>query len=133
MVSNKTLRYTALVDGREGAYGVVFPDLPGCVAMGYTVEDALVNAEDALRDYTLDADQDGESLPEPSPFQSIDVPKGSQLVSMPLIRVSGRKVRANLTLDDGVAAFIDSEARRRKMTRTAYITWMARRIAQMGG
>ena len=133
MVSNKTLRYTALVDGREGAYGVVFPDLPGCVAMGYTVEDALINAEDALRDYTLDADQDGEVLPEPSPFQSIDVPKGSQLVSMPLIRVSGRKVRANLTLDEGVAEFIDSEARRRKMTRTAYITWMARRIAQMGG
>ena len=133
MVSNKTLRYTALVDGREGAYGVVFPDLPGCVAMGYTVEDALINAEDALRDYTLDADQDGEVLPEPSPFQSIDVPKGSQLVSMPLIRVSGRKVRANLTLDEGVAEFINSEARRRKMTRTAYITWMARRIAQMGG
>ena len=133
MVSNKTLRYTALVDSREGAYGVVFPDLPGCVAMGYTVEDALINAEDALRDYTLDADQDGESLPEPTPFQSIDVPKGSQLVSIPLIRVSGRKVRANLTLDEGVAAFIDSEARRRKMTRTAYITWMARRIAQMGG
>ena len=47
MVSNKTLRYPALVDGREGAYGVVFPDLPGCVAMGYTVEDALINAEDA--------------------------------------------------------------------------------------
>ena len=133
MVSNKTLRYPALVDGREGAYGVVFPDLPGCVAMGYTVEDALINAEDALRDYTLDADQDGEILPEPSPFQSMDVPKGSQLVSMPLIRVSGRKVRANLTLDEGVAEFIDSEARRRKMTRTAYITWMARRIAQMGG
>ena len=80
MVSNKTLRYPALVDGREGAYGVVFPDLPGCVAMGYTVEDALINAEDALRDYTLDADQDGEILPEPSPFQSMDVPKGSQLV-----------------------------------------------------
>ena len=127
------ITYPALMDGREGAYGVVFPDLPGCVAMGYTVEDALINAEDALRDYTLDADQDGENLPEPSPFQSIDVPKGSQLVSIPLIRVSGRKVRANLTLDEGVAEFIDSEARRRKMTRTAYITWMARRIAQMGG
>ena len=132
-MGNETLRYPAFVDGREGAYGVVFPDLPGCVAMGYTVEDALVNAEDALRDYTLDVEEDGEVLPDPSPFQSIDVPKGSQLVSIPLIRVSGRKVRANLTLDEGVAAFIDSEARRRKMTRTAYITWMARRIAQMGG
>ena len=132
-MGNETLRYAALVDGREGAYGVVFPDLPGCVAMGYTVEDALVNAEDALRDYTLDAEEDGEVLPHPSPFQSINVPNGSQLVSIPLIKVSGRKVRANLTLDEGVAAFIDSEARRRKMTRTAYITWMARRIAQMGG
>ena len=132
-MGSTTLRYPALVDGREGAYGVVFPDLPGCVAMGYTVEDALVNAEDTLRDYTLDAEEDGEALPRPSPFQSIDVPKGSQLVSIPLIKVSGRKVRANLTLDEGVAAFIDSEARRRKMTRTAYITWMARRIAQMGG
>lgn len=132
-MGNEALRYPALVDGREGAYGVVFPDLPGCVAMGYTVEDAMVNAEDALRDYTLDAEQDGEFPPDPSPFQAIDVPEGSQLVSIPLIRVSGRKVRANLTLDEGVAAFIDSEARRRKMTRTAYITWMARRIAQMGG
>lgn len=132
-MGNVTIRYPALVDGRDGAYGVVFPDLPGCVAMGYTVDDALINAEDALRDYTLDADQDGEVLPEPSPFQSIGVPMGSQLVSIPLIKVSGRKVRANLTLDEGVAAFIDSEARRRKMTRTAYITWMTRRIAQMGG
>ncbi len=132
-MTNETLRYPALVAGREGAYGVVFPDLPGCVAMGYTVDDALVNAEDALRDYTLDVEEDGEVLPGPSLFQSIDVPKGSQLVSIPLLRISGRKVRANLTLDEGVAAFIDSEARRRKMTRTAYITWMARRIAQMGG
>lgn len=132
-MTNETLRYPAFVDGREGAFGVVFPDLPGCVAMGYTVQDALVNAEDALRDYILDVEEDGEVLPGPSPFQSIDVPKGSQLVSIPLIRISGRKVRANLTLDEGVAAFIDSEARRRKMTRTAYITWMARRIAQMGG
>ena len=51
----------------------------------------------------------------------------------PLIRLSGRSVRANLTLDEGVAAFIDGEARRRKMTRTAYVEWMARRIAQTGG
>ena len=50
-MSNETLRYPALMDSREGAYGVVFPDLPGCAAMGYTVEDAIVNAEDAMRDW----------------------------------------------------------------------------------
>ena len=108
MVSNKTLRYTALVDGREGAYGVVFPDLPGCVAMGYTVEDALINAEDALRDYSPGCrPRWPRACRSPAPSSLSMSTKGSQLVSIPLIRVSGRKVRANLTLDDGVAAFIE--------------------------
>ena len=44
-------RYPAFVDGEVGAYGVTFPDLPGIVAMGETVDDALLNAEEALRDY----------------------------------------------------------------------------------
>ena len=127
------IRYPALMDGEVGAYGIAFPDLPGCAAMGYTVEEAIVNAEDAMRDWVEEMEKRGREIAPPSPFESIDVPEGCQLVSLPLLKVSGRKVRANLTLDEGVAAFIDSEARRRKMTRTAYITWMARRIAQMGG
>ena len=49
------------------------------------------------------------------------------------LTAAGRNVRANLTLDKGVVAFIDGEARRRRMTRTAFVEWMARRIAQEGG
>lgn len=60
-------------------------------------------------------------------------PEGSALVSVPLLCFSGRSVRANMTLDEGVVAFIDGEARRRGMTRTTYVEWMTRRIAQMGG
>ena len=127
------IRYPALIDGDNGAFGVVFPDIPGVGAMGHTVDEALLNAEDALRDYAIEAEKDGEELAEPSPFQSIETPTGSQLTSIPLIRTSGKSVRAGLTLDEGVAEFIDSEARRRGMTRKAYITWMARRIAAMGG
>ena len=127
------IRYPALIDGDEGAYEVVFPDIPGVGAMGHTVDDALVNAEDALRDYAAEAERDGEKLAVPSPFQSIETPDGNQLVSIPLIRPSGKSVRAGLTLDEGVAEFIDSEARRRGMTRKTYITWVVRRIAAMGG
>ncbi|MCY4529121.1 MAG: type II toxin-antitoxin system HicB family antitoxin [Chloroflexi bacterium] len=127
------IRYPALIDGDEGAYGVVFPDIPGVGAMGDTVDEALLNAEDTLRDYAIEAEKDGEALAEPSPFQAIETPKGSQLTSIPLIRTSGKSVRAGLTLDEGVAEFIDTEAHRRGMTRKAYITWMARRIAAMGG
>ena len=101
--------------------------------MGHTVDEALLNAEDALRDYAIETEKDGEELATPSPFQSIETPAGNQLVSIPLIRTSGKSVRAGLTLDEDVAAFIDSEARRRGMTRKSYVTWMVRRIAAMGG
>ena len=127
------IRYPALVDGEEGAYGVVFPDIPGVAAMGHTVDEAMVNAEAALQDYAIEAERDGEELALPSPFQAIETPSGNQLVSIPLIRPSGKSVRAGLTLDEDVAVFIDSEARRRGMTRKTYITWMVRRIAAMGG
>ena len=127
------IRYPALIDGDDGAYGVVFPDIPGVGAMGHTVDEALLNAEAALRDYAIEAERDGEQLASPSPFQSIETPTGSQLVSMPLIRPSGRSVRAGLTLEEDVAEFIDNEARRRGMTRKTYITWVVRRIAAMGG
>ena len=127
------IRYPALIDGEEGAYGVVFPDIPGIVAMGLTIDDALVNAEQALRDYAIETERDGEELAVASPFGSIDTPPGNQLVSIPLIRLSGKSVRAGLTLDEEVAEFIASEARRRGMTRKAYITWVVRRIAAMGG
>ncbi len=127
------IRYPALIDGDEGAYGVVFPDIPGVGAMGNTIDEALLNAEDALRDYAIEAEKDGEELAVPSPFQAIPTPKGNQLVSIPLIRPSGKSVRAGLTLDEEVAEFIDSEARRRGMTRKTYITWIVRRIAAMGG
>ena len=126
-------RYPAVIDGKAGAYGVTFPDLPGIVAMGKTLDDALVNAEQALRDYVIEAERHGEEVVVPTAIESVNTPHGCALVSIPMIRLSGRSVRANLTLDEGVAAFIDGEAARRGMTRTAYVEWMARRVALMGG
>lgn len=126
-------RYPALIDGEAGAYGVTFPGLDGVVAMGDTLDAALVHAEEALRDYALEALRDGEAVIAPSPPEAIEVPEGSTLVLVPLIRLSGKPVRANMLLDEDVLAFIDAEARRRSMTRTAYVNWMTRRIAQLGG
>ncbi len=126
-------RYPALIDGEQGAYGVVFPDLDGVVAMGETIDEAMVNAEESLRDAALDALRLGDTLPDPTPLEKVAVPAGSALVSIPLIRESGKAVRANMMLDEAVLAFIDAEAKRRSMTRTAYVSYMARRVAQMGG
>lgn len=126
-------RYPALINGEKGAYGVTFPDLSGIVAMGQTIDEALRHAEEALRDYVIETEKDGRAIVPPRSLEHVETPAGHALVSVPLIRLSDRSVGANLTLDEGVVAFIDSEARRRSMTRTAFVEWMTRRIAQMGG
>lgn len=128
-----TIRYPALIDGKQGAYGVVFPDIDGFGAMGKTVDEAILNAEDVLRDYARSCAERGEQLAAPSPIENIDVPAGSTLTTIPLIVPGGKPVRINLFLEEGILTFIDHEAKRRGMTRTAYIGWMANRMAQMGG
>lgn len=110
-------RYPAWIDGERGSYGVSFPDLPGIVAMGTTVDEALLHAEEALRDYVIETERDGEPITPPTSIEEIETPTGHTLVSVPLIRLSGRSVRANLTLDEGVAAFIDGEAQQGTLAR----------------
>jgi hypothetical protein len=41
---SETTRYVALIDGKPGAYGITFPDLPGCTAMGETIDEVMRHA-----------------------------------------------------------------------------------------
>lgn len=129
------MRYTVLIDGEEGAYGVVVPDLPGCTAMGDTIEAALANAADAMRDWAEVTEETGGAVPTPSRPETLlkdkevaeAVHAGAMLASAPMIRETGRPVKANLSLDAGVLAAIDAEAARRKLTRSAFIEMVAKR------
>ncbi len=80
------MEYPALIDGEAGAYGAVFPDLPGCVAMGYTLDEVVRNAEDAMRDWVASMEANGQKIPEPSPLAAIATPPGSALTSISLVR-----------------------------------------------
>ena len=75
-------RYPALIDGEKGAYGVTFPDLPGIVAMAASVDEVLVNAEEALRDYVIEAEGAGDAITPPTPMERVTAPAGCRLVSM---------------------------------------------------
>lgn len=134
-------RYTALLDGKAGAYGVVVPDLPGCAAMGRTVEQALQNAVVAVRDWVEDAISDGETPPKPRPADRVrrdpDVAAaladGAAIMIVPLIRETGRPAKANLSIDEGLLTSIDEAAAARGMTRSAFISSAAReKIATEG-
>jgi predicted RNase H-like HicB family nuclease len=129
-------RYTALIDGKAGAYGIVFPELGGCVAMGSTVDEALANAADALRDWVEVTEEHGEPVPSPQPLEKLrrrrDVAEalaeGAVLAGVPLVRETGRPAKANLSIDSGILAAIDEEAARRKLTRSAFIELLAREL-----
>ncbi len=127
-------RYTVLIDGKAGGYGVVFPDLPGCTAMGTTIDAALANAADVLRDWVEVTLEDGGPVPDPTPPDILKsdptlrqaLAEGAALASVPLVRATGRPVKANLSIDAGVLSAIDAEAARRKLTRSAFIELLAR-------
>ena len=69
------VRYFAVLDGKPGAFGVSFPDCPGCVAMGIE---------------------------------------------------SGRPVKANISLDQGLLDAIDVAGKRAGLTRSAFLASAAR-------
>ena len=77
-------RYPAFLDGEAGAYGVTFPGMPGIVAMGETMDDALLNAEEALGDYVTETERDGVRVAKASPIEHVSPPEGSTVVAISL-------------------------------------------------
>ena len=58
--------YIAIVEEEEGkAFGVWFPDLPGCLSAGDTLNDAMVNAAEALEAWIDVTREHGGSVPPP--------------------------------------------------------------------
>lgn len=55
-----------LTEEEGGGYLIEFPDLPGCMADGETMEEALHEAEDALKSWLATAEEFGDDIPEPS-------------------------------------------------------------------
>ena len=58
--------YVAIVEEEEGkAFGVWFPDLPGCISAGDTLDEAMANASEALQLWAEVAREHGRSIPPP--------------------------------------------------------------------
>ncbi|MDQ1406216.1 MAG: hypothetical protein QOG55_1845 [Acidobacteriaceae bacterium] len=55
----------------ESDFGVSFPDFPGCVTAGKTIEESRRNAQEALALHISGMIEDGESIPRPSTLDEI--------------------------------------------------------------
>ncbi len=106
-----TRNYIALIRKEaDSDYGVEFPDLPGCVTAGVTLDEAAAMAGEALALHLEGMAEQGESLPEPSSLEDVTVLAASAdavpiLVAAP--RLKGRAVRINVTMDENLLAEVD--------------------------
>ena len=94
--------YIALIHkDAESDYGVSFPDHPGCVTAGKTLDEARSFAEQALALHLAGLAEDAEMIPEPSLLEDIinDVEnRDSVAVLVPVKGPSPKPVRVNITL-----------------------------------
>ncbi len=59
-------RMEILEDKDEGGFVVSYPDLPGCISSGETLESAVANAENAKKAWLKAAIEDGGKIKEPN-------------------------------------------------------------------
>ena len=128
------MRYVSFIHkDRDSDYGISFPDFPGCVSVGNTIDDAIRRGCEALAFHVEGLLDDGESIPVPRPIEAIkadpelaDWRRGADIVLIPLLRDRGSSRRVNISLDRGLLEAIDDEAKRRQMTRSAFLASAAR-------
>ena len=106
-------QYFALVTKEEDSdWNVVFPDLPGCVTAGRSLDEAVTFAEEALA-LPEDVMADPESA-------------GALFYLVPLKPLTGRTSRVNITLDEYLLAEIDAAAKQVGSNRSKFLAAAAR-------
>ena len=106
----KKIYYPALIDkDAESDFGVSFPDFPGCVSAGETLEESLLGAQEALSGHVALMIADGDALPKPTSLEEVAAEKESSTVAITLVPVvlPGRARRVNVTLDEALLEEID--------------------------
>jgi predicted RNase H-like HicB family nuclease len=113
---------------RKSDFGVSFPDFPGCVTAGKSLEEARRKAPEALAFHIAGMLEDGEKIPKPSKIDDLaDDPSREKAVAF-LVSTGFDKtktVRVNITARENQIEMIDRLARQAGMTRSAYMVQSA--------
>ena len=112
---------------RRSEYGVSFPDFPGCVTAGRSLEEARELAVEALTLHIAGMVEDGEALPEPSTLDQLarDPAMKGAVAFLVSAEAPEKTVRVNITARESQIEAIDKLARKAGMTRSAYMVQSA--------
>ena len=117
----------------DSDYGVFFPDFPGAVSAGRTLDEARDMAEEALALHIEGLLADSEAVPEPSSLEAIMADPANRDGVAILVAVKAdapRTVRVNFTLPEDVLAEIDRFAAAHGYSRSGFLTFAAKRAME---
>ena len=123
--------YTALVHhDADSAYGLTFPDMPGCFAAADSWDDIPRATAEAL-DLWFEDQPDVEPASIEAIRQRADVAEelaaGAVLMPVPYIPADTALARVNISIERGLLRAIDETAKARRMTRSSFLASAARR------
>lgn len=104
--------YPAFFYYDDDGISIEFPDLPGCLPCAQTSEEAFRNAKEALGLHLFGMEQDGDTIPAPTPVKDLRPDEGGVVtmveVFMPSVRdrINNRVVKKTLT----IPAWLNREA-----------------------
>jgi predicted RNase H-like HicB family nuclease len=107
----------------DSDFGVSFPDFPGCVTAGKTLEEARRMATEALALHVEGLLEDGREIPEPSSLDALagDPSLQGAVAFMVSLKPAEKRVRINITARESQLAAIDRLAGKAGLTRSAYM------------
>jgi len=112
--------YIALLHREGDTYGVLFPDFPGCISAGDSVDDALQQAAEALAFHVAGLKDDGVAIPPPRTLEAIRAAgedwiewEGAVVALVPLLPPPEVYERVNVTLPKRLLSEIDAVSRNR--------------------
>lgn len=115
----------------DSDFGVDFPDFPGCITAGSTIDEAFRMAHEALAFHIEGMLEDGEAIPVPSALDVIMADPDNAgavpfLVDVPAQHA--RVVRVNVTLPEDLVQQIDRVSK----NRSRFLADAARRALRIG-
>jgi len=117
----------------DSDFGVDFPDFPGCITAGSTLQEAREMAAEALPFHIEGMLEEGLPIPRPTALDAIMAdPENAEAIPFP-VTVPDRRprtVRVNVTIPEPDLNAIDKHAKRIGLTRSAFLAWAAKRAMQ---
>src|SRR5215475_1570583 len=108
----------------DSDFGVSFPDFPGAITAGKTLDEARAMAEEALALHIEGLVEDGEAIPEPASLEEIMADPENRdgvAILVPVRSRAPKAVRVNITLPEDVLAEIDRYAESHGFTRSGFL------------